>query len=87
MYHARPYPNGMALGGESRANVRDSDPLTSPAVHGKCRAYAITQIYPRRIYYYNEHDAGLLAGLRWKKSRPNYSPYVCVWGGGGGQWL
>ena len=46
-----PPPTGM--GG---ANVQGSDLLNSPAVPDKCWASDITQIYPRRIYYYKEQD-------------------------------
>ena len=39
---------------DRRANVQGSHLLSSPAVPGKCRAYDIMQIYPRRIYHYKE---------------------------------
>ena len=46
-----PTPTGM--GGDSGANVRGSDSLSSPAVPGKCQA-CIAEIYPSGIYYYKE---------------------------------
>ena len=45
-------PTGM--GGDSGANVRGSDILSSPAVLGKCQSYAVAQINPRGNYYYKE---------------------------------
>ena len=50
-----PSPHLRGWEGDSRANVRGSDLLSSPAVPGKCRACDITQIYPGEIYYYKEH--------------------------------
>ena len=42
------------MGWDSRANVRGSDLLMSPAVLGKCEACDIMQIYPHGLYYYKE---------------------------------
>ena len=46
-----PLPIGM---GDSGANVRGSNLLSSPAVPGKCGACDITQIHSGGIYYYKE---------------------------------
>ena len=42
--------------GDSEANMRGNDLLSSPAVTGKCRACDITQLYPHGIYSYKEQD-------------------------------
>ena len=48
------FPSPTGMGGDSGANVRGSDILSSPAVPGKCQAYAIAQINARGNYYYKE---------------------------------
>ena len=88
---APPHLHLRGWAGDSGANVRGNDLLSSPAVPGKCRACDIAQIYPVKFTLIKSRAVTLSRSPQYRAfsravmDEKSLSPLFPV-GGGGGQW-